>query len=498
MKLVVKDMNIETGGHLIALMNHEDAVRLDLFPEDRILIRKGRKEITAVVNVAVSKKTTAPGQIGLYEELIERLKAKPGEEVHVYTADKPKSIISIKKKLNGIHLTYEEIKQIIDDLVENKITDSELTYFVSATYTKGMSFQEIISLTKAMMQTGNLFKSEKHPVMDKHCIGGVAGNRTTPLIVPIIAAAGLTMPKTSSRAITSAAGTADTNEVMMKVEMPIEKMKQAVDKTNACMVWGGGQINLAPADDKIIHVEYPLRLDVIGQALASVMAKKLSVSATHLLIDIPIGPSAKVKNLQKAKQIKKEFERIAKHFSIKIKVIITDGTKPIGRGVGPMLEARDILRILRNDKKQSYDLKEKALMMAGIMLEMGGKAKKGKGKEMATKILESGQAYEKFKEIAEAQGKKQLDPEKMLEAEFKFDLRAEKDGRIIKINNRAINRIARFAGCPNDKKSGVYFYFNVGDKVLKHQKIFTIYSESAQKLQYSYEEMERLKPLEIK
>jgi len=136
--------------------------------------------------------------------------------------------------------------------------------------------------------------------------------------------------------------------------------------------------------------------------------------------------------------------------------------------------------------------------MAGILLELGGKAEKGKGKAMAEKILTSGDAYNKFKEIAEAQGKRTIDPEKLVSAEFKFDLRAQKEGRIEKIDNKTINKIARFAGAPEDKKAGAYLYFNVGDKVLKQQKIMTIYAESAQKLQYAYEEFSKIDGIIIK
>ena len=220
-----------------------------------------------------------------------------------------------------------------------------------------LDINESVSLTKAMINTGEILKLNKYPVMDMHCIGGVAGNRTTMIIVPIVASAGLTIPKTSSRSITSPAGTADTMEVLSNVSFSIKEIKKVIRKTNACLVWGGS-VNLAPADDKIIRIEHPVSLDPEGQLLASILAKKRSASATHLLIDIPIGKGSKIENRKKALHLKRLFESISKKLGIKIKVIITDGSQPVGNGIGPGLEARDVLWVLKNDSKQPLDLKD--------------------------------------------------------------------------------------------------------------------------------------------
>ena len=376
-KLKAKDMNIRTGGTLIVYLNEADAAKLDLHTSDRVKVYKGKKIETALVDIAESAVVVPSGCIGLGAEVLESLKAKGGNMLKLAIAGAPLSLDHIKKKLDGFKLSKKEIEQIVWDIVHHKLTHIELTYFVAACYSRHMTMQETGFLTKAMASQGDTLKLKRFPIMDKHCVGGVAGNRTTPIIVPIIAAAGLAIPKTSSRSITSPAGTADTMEVLMNVSLTLYKMDKIVLKTNGCIVWGGS-LNLAPADDLIIKVEKPLMIDAKSQLLASVMAKKASVSATHLLVDIPYGVGSKIGSIEKANLLKRDFEQIAKELKIKAKVILTDGTQPIGNGIGPGLEARDVLFLLKNDERAPADLRKKSLEMAGMMLEMGGKAKPDK------------------------------------------------------------------------------------------------------------------------
>ena len=311
MKLRVKDIDISSGGPLVAVVNHEDAAMLDLHVMDRIKLKKGSKIETAVVDIAQSSKVVPKGRIGVFEEVINSLRLKNNDAVDISVARKPLSIDYIKKKLDGQRLSKNEIDQIVWDIVHNKLSAVELAYFVAACYTNVMSTEETILLTKAMVKHGEVLNLGKYPVIDKHSIGGIPGNRTTLVIVPIIAAAGYFIPKTSSRSITSAAGTADTMEVLADVTFPISKMRKIVLKAKGCIVWGGS-LNLAPADDKIIAVERPLEIDAESQLLASIMAKKHSVSSTHILIDVPVGRDSKIKNMYEALKLKKEFEKIGR------------------------------------------------------------------------------------------------------------------------------------------------------------------------------------------
>ena len=494
MKLKVKDMDIATGGPLVVVLNAKDASKLDLHPLDRVKIRKGNNVQTALVDVGESKKAAPHGKIGVFEEVLDSLNAADGDILEIIPARKPLSLEYIKKKLDGQDLSKQEIDQIVWDIVHNKLDDIELTYFVSACYSHELSTKETTMLTKAMAKYGDKLKLNRGMVMDKHCVGGVCGNRTTMVIVPIIASAGLAIPKTSSRSITSPAGTADTMEVLANVSVPINKMKRIVERTNGCIVWGGS-LNLAPADDKIIRVERPLWIDAKSQLLASVMAKKSSVSATHLLVDIPFGEEAKLSSKRKAMMLRDDFKKLARSLGIKTKVILTDGSQPIGDGIGPALEARDVLWILKNNSRGPSDLRKKSLMMAGIMLEMAGRKN---GYKLAKEILESGKAYRKMVEIIKAQGAKITEPDEIKIGRFEYSCKSTKQGAVAKILNRPVSKLARIAGAPVDQGAGIYLHKHVGDKVRKGEKILTIYAESKIKLNYAIQAFKNMDGIKVK
>jgi putative thymidine phosphorylase len=496
-KFKVKDMNIATGGVLVSILNRRDAERLDIHTLDRLKVMKGNKIETTVVDIAESSKAVPPGKIGLFDEVADSLKAKDGDSVNIMLARKPVSLDYIKKKLDGFKLTKPEIDQIVWDIVHNKLTGIELTYFVSAAYARHMTLKETGYLTKAMASHGDTLRLRRYPIMDKHCIGGVPGNRTTMVVVPLVAAAGLTMPKTSSRSITSPAGTADTMEVLADISLSLAKMKKIVMKTNGCIVWGGA-LNLAPADDKIIRVEKPMEIDAKSQLLASVMAKKASVSATHLLVDIPYGRGAKIESPKLAHMLKCDFEEIGKELGMRVKVIMTDGRQPIGNGIGAALEARDVLWLLKNDERAPADLRRKSLMLAGTMLEMAGKSKKGNGYAAAKELLDSGAAYKKMVEIIKAQGKRCTNPDKIPVGKFTYDHKARRSGKIRKIRGSAISKVARVAGAPKDTRAGIYLYKHLGDRVKKGEKIFTIHAQNATELGFAKDVLRELDGIVVK
>lgn len=496
-RLKVEDVGIATGGPLVVYLNARDAELLDLHTSDRVKVFKGKKVETAIVDIAGNAKLVPAGSIGLCEEVTRSVNARKGDVVRVALAGKPISIDYIKKKLDGFKLSRKEIEQVVWDIVHHKLTRVEMTYFVAACYSRHTTMKETAYLTKAMALHGDRLKIDRYPIMDKHCVGGVAGNRTTPIIVPIVAAAGLTIPKTSSRSITSPAGTADTIEVLTNVALPLKKMKKVVLKTNGCMVWGGA-LNLAPADDLIIKVEKPLMIDAKSQLLASVMAKKASVSATHVLVDIPFGKGSKIPSTKKAMILKRDFEHIAKELRMKVKVVMTDGKQPIGHGIGPALEARDILYLLRNDERAPPDLRRKSLAFAGMMLEMGKAAKPGKGLKLATELLESGAAYKKMVEIIRAQGMKYINPDKIPVGECTYDYKSPRNGKVCWISNEAISKIARIAGAPDDQGTGLYLYRHVGDKVRKGEKLFTIHAHNEEELGFAVKALQKIDGIVVK
>jgi putative thymidine phosphorylase len=497
MRLKIKDMDLATGGPLVVVLNENDAKVWDLHQGDRVKIACRGKKAVAILNFAESIRAVPRGHIGCYGEVLAKLGARKNALAEISLQEKPKSVQYIKKKLNGETLSYGEFYGIVRDIAENRLSDIELTYFVSACHTNVMTMRETIDLTKAMINTGEVLKVRRKPVLDKHCVGGVAGNRTTMLVVPILAAAGITVPKTSSRSITSPAGTADTVEVLAPVSFTMPKMRQIVNRVGACMVWGGA-INLAPADDRIIKVEHPLSIDSRSQLLASIIAKKASVSSTHVLVDIPIGRGAKIDNMKQALVLKKQFEIVGRSVGMKMKVIITDGSQPIGNGLGPALEARDVLWILRNDEKGPADLRQKSIMMAGLGLEIAGRAARGEGMKKARQILESGKAYRKFLEIIRAQGGREILPENIPTGKFVHDVVAQKSGRIVHIDNTAISKIARIAGAPLDKLAGIYLYRHKGDSVRKGELLYTIYASNEQRMYFATNIMQENNAFEIK
>ena len=496
MELRAKLFQIEAGGSFIILLNEKIAKELDLMSGDRARVMAGRRYIVAIVDIA---KKIKDNEIGVFSEITDELDLDSGQLVNIVPEEAPKSLGNIRKKLDNKPITKDEVFEIVNDIIDNVLTQAELAYFVSAAYTHGFSMNETEYLTKAMAETGDMLKWNKKTIVGKHCIGGIAGNRTTMLILPIVTAAGMIMPKTSSRSITSPAGTADTMEVLTSVSFKsVGEIKNIVKKTNGCLVWGGA-LRLAPADDAIVKVEHSLELDPTPMLLASIMAKKYVEGVTHLLIDIPIGRFAKAKTPKEFLHLKKHFEQLAKRLKIKIKVIRTEGEEPIGNGLGPALEAKDVMWVLQNDKRAPADLREKSLMMAGVLLELGGKAKAGKGKKLAREILQSGKALAKMKAIIAAQGgKPNINPDKIKFGRYTYNVLANKSGKLTILNNDRISRIARLAGAPKNKGAGIYLYVHKNAKVKKGEKLFTIYAESDWKLNEAVKFLKKHTPVEIR
>lgn len=486
MKFKVHDVDIATGGTLVAILNRKDAVMLDVHTGDRLRLTRGSKSTVAVLDIAGTGKSVKRGQIGLMEEVLKKLGARQGNYVHISLDEKPRSISFIRNKLDGKDLSETELRTIVEDIVNNRLTSVEIAYFVCGSYVCGLSLEETVALTRSMIRTGDVLKFERHPIVDKHCIGGVAGNRTTCIVVPLLVAAGYCVPKTSSRAITSPSGTADTMEVLCDVNLDADRIRSVVETVGGCMVWGGS-INLAPADDKIITVEHPLSIDAEGQLLASILAKKGSVSATHILVDIPVGRGAKVRRMDKAKRLRDQFFKVGKKLGMTIKVMITDGSQPIGNGIGPALEARDVLWVLQGHEDAPEDLKKKSLLMASRIMKaypMPGKKAKH-GYRYAKELLESGAAWKKMEEIIRAQGHRVTDWRRIRLGKHRFVFRAWKNGKLKHIDNRSVSRIARVAGAPFDKGAGIYLHCKVGDKVKRKDPLFTIYTENKQKMKYA-------------
>lgn len=398
------------------------------------------------------------------------------------------ALSAIRKKLLGKKLTYKEIYSVMDQIADQRLSDVLTTYFAASGYSKGFSNQEIYYLTKAMVETGERLHF-KGIVADKHSIGGVPGTRTTLIVVPIIAAAGFTIPKSSSRAITTPGGTADDMEVLSKVDFTKKKIYAIVKKTNGCIVWGGS-FHIAPADDVIIRVEEPLLFESYDKIIVSIMAKKIAFGSNHIVIDLPYGTTVKVHRLKDAFVLKEKFDYVARKFNVRLKVLMHRTDQPAGRGIGPVLETREALRVLQQKENRPTDLEVRSLNLAGTLLDLciedlpkkkreAVKKIHGNGFGWATKILKSGAAFEKMKQIIKAQGgNPNVDSERLKLGKYKKEVRIQKNGVVKNFNSINATLISKLLGAPIHKRAGIYLHKKIGEKVNKGDAIFTLYSEN--------------------
>lgn len=416
--------------------------------------------------------------------------------------DKNRSLAleAIRKKLLGKKLTYKEIFAIMDEISNSKFGDILTTYFAASGYSEGFSNEELYFLTKAMVETGERLHF-RGIVADKHSIGGVPGTRTTFIVVPIVAAAGFKIPKSSSRAITTPDGTADDMEILAPVLLSKKKIYEAVKKTNACIVWGGS-VNIAPADDILIQVERPLLFESYDKILVSIMAKKIAFGSNHVVIDLPYGEMVKVHNLKEADVLKNKFEYLADKFNIKIKVLVHKTDEPAGRGIGPILETREALRVLQQKENRPVDLEIRGLNLAANLLELCLKDSPKHHQEYvdknygncfgwATEILKSGRAFEKFQDIIKAQGgNSDIDSEFLKPARNSYEVKATKNCQIKSMNSKNITYIARLLGAPDEKKSGIFLDKKIGEKIQKEETICTLYSENVYNIREAKDSLE--------
>jgi thymidine phosphorylase len=447
----------------------------------RIRISNASTSIVASLNI-LNSDILLPNEIGLSDAAAKKLNVSPNDTLYVSHLEPIESLSHVRAKIYNQKLDYNAYNEIITDIVEGNYSNIHLSAFITACAGDRMDINEISDLTKAMIASGKQLDWNKEIVVDKHCIGGLPGNRTTPLIVAIVAAYGLTMPKTSSRAITSPAGTADTMEVLTNVTLSSEEIKRVVENEGGCIVWGG-TAQLSPADDVLIKIEKALDIDSEGQLIASVLSKKAAAGSTHVIIDIPVGETAKVRSTEMAQKLKTHMEIVGNAAGLYVKVIITDGTQPVGRGIGPTLEAIDILKVLKNEADAPNDLAERALLLAGELLELSGKAQSGSGRQIAKQVLESGKAYEKFLAICKAQGRFT----QPVLAPYKVEIKAETSGVLNRIDNRKIAKLAKLSGAPQSKSAGILLNVHLGENVEQDQLLYTVFAESHGELNYALE-----------
>ena len=368
-QLALRQVLIDTYHENVAYLHRDcEVYRAEGFKAlSKIEVRANGRSILATLNVVEDASIVGCNELGLSKGAFAQMGVGDGLLATVSQAEPPESIGALHRKLDGERLGLDDFRGIMKDVAHHRYSSIELTAFVVATRRDELDREEVYFLTEAMIDAGRRLNWHEPLVVDKHCIGGIPGNRTSMLVVPIVAAHGMLCPKTSSRAITSPAGTADTMEVLANVELPFEQLEAIVRKHRGCLAWGGSA-NLSPADDVLISVERPLSMDTPAQMVASILSKKISAGSTHLVLDIPIGPTAKVRSMPDAQRLRRLFEYVAKRMNLSLDVLITDGRQPIGFGIGPVREARDVMRVLENDPRAPADLRQKALRLAGRLI----------------------------------------------------------------------------------------------------------------------------------
>lgn len=472
--LHLKRIGIQTYGENVAFLS----ARCPLYaPETfsnlyRVEITAQGRRIMCTLNIVENGHILDGACLGLSTSAFQDLGLPEGTPVTLNLAAPPDSLDAVRRKIGGTALTAREIDSIITDITAHRYSKMEIAAFLVAC-AAFMTESEVLALTRAMASAGQRLRWDAPMIVDKHCIGGIPGNRTSMIVVPIVAAHGLSIPKTSSRAITSPAGTADTMEVLANVDLPMERLDQIVREQRGCLTWGG-TAKLAPVDDILISVERPLAIDSQAQMVASILSKKRACGSTHLLIDIPAGPRAKVRSMKEAMQLRKLFEFVGDRIGLVTEVVITDGRQPVGRGIGPVLECRDVMQVLKNDPDAPHDLREKSLQLAGRLLEFEADIRGGAGYEVARDILDSGRALEKMNQIIAAQGKQERH---FSVGHLTRDIPASSSGTVVEIDNLILSRVARLAGAPMDKGAGVMLLKKLGDTVQAGDPLYRIHAE---------------------
>ena len=485
-RLALRRVAIDTWRENVAYLHRDCAVyRAEGFQAlSKVDVRANGRHVLATVNVVDDPCIVGCNELGLSEDAFAQLGVPNGYMVAVSQAEPPESMGALFRKISGERLGREDFHAIVHDIAEHHYSKIELTAFVVACHRDELDREEVFFLSDAMVASGQRLDWHEPLVVDKHCIGGIPGNRTSMLIVPIVAAHGMLCPKTSSRAITSPAGTADTMEVLANVQLPLEELQRIVRDHRGCLAWGG-TAQLSPADDVLISVERPLAIDSPGQMVASILSKKIAAGSTHLVLDIPIGPTAKVRSMPEAQRLRRLFEYVAHRLGLSLDVVITDGRQPVGNGIGPALEARDVMRVLENDPLAPNDLRQKSLRLAGRLIECDPDVRGGDGYAIARDILDSGRALARMRAIMAAQGAKEFDHNHPPLGTLSFDVCASAAGVVAGIDNLQIARIARLAGAPKVQGAGVDLLRKLGDTVVEGDVLYRVHADYGADLEFA-------------
>ena len=436
----------------------------------KIEIHGGVKTIYAFLQVVDDESIVAPDELALNNEAFKLINLPEGAKVSISLSPAPQSIHSIARKIAGNILTSAEYSAIVNDIVSKRYSNMDIASFLVASGSF-MLAPEVLSLTEAMVGDRIIRWNNEDIVVDCHCLGGVPGNKTDIIVAAIVAAYGLPMPKTASHSLTSCAGVADTMSVLANVDVDEKELHRLIEENRGAIV-SYNNLDICPANKLIGQVERQIGITQQEHIAASILAIKMAAGVSHLLIDIPVGEKSRIRNTNEAMRLRKLMEYVGDMLSIQIDVVITDGSEPIGNGVGAAFEARDIIKVLKNAHDAPQDLLEKSLFLAGRVLEFDPKLRGGQGYHTAKDILESGQALEAMNKIIKAQGKA---PQPKI-GKFTRDICANMSGVVEAIDNTQINKIGVLAGASQYNGAGIDLFKKVGDSVEQGEPLYRIYA----------------------
>lgn len=479
----VRRGGIDTGPEPVVYMRPEcEVCRAEgLRAHSRVLLVHGGRELVATVHHA-SNELVGMDEAVLSESAWARLRPSKAALVSLRHVPALASLGAVRAKMFGHPLDVQAMQAIIGDLAAGRYSDIHTAAFLTACTARPLDLHEAEALTRAMVEAGETLAWDWPVIADKHCVGGLPGNRTTPIVVAIVAALGVPIPKTSSRAITSPAGTADVMATLTTVDLGLDRIRKVVERESGCLAWGGA-VRLSPADDLLIRIERALDIDSAGQLVASVLSKKIAAGSTHVVLDLPVGPTAKVRDADSARLHADMLEKVAEHFGLKVRILLSDGRQPVGRGIGPALEAMDVLAVLQAHPEAPADLRGRAVTLAGALLEFVGAAHAGDGESIAEGALKDGRAWRKFQAICEAQGGMQVPPE----ATHKAELNAARGGILSAVDNRRLARLAKLAGAPDSPAAGLRLHAKPGDRIEAGSPLAIIHATSRNALHYALE-----------
>lgn len=471
--LSLKCVPVDTWRQSVCFL-HEDCIAYparDYLGPGKVDVLAGRANIRAHVNVVADTAVVGPAELGLSRHAFETLGVPEGTRVEIERTPTPESREALRSKIRGERLDRPRLETILKDIGEGRYTDAEIAAFL-VSCARELDHDEVCALTEVRALHCHRFDWGRDIVVDKHSMGGVAGSRISLIVIPIVAAHGLTIPKTSSRAITSAAGTADAMEAVARVDLKPEEVMGVVEATNGCIAWNG-RLNHSSVDDVMNAITRPLGIDSRKWAVASILSKKLAAGSSHVIVDIPVGPRTKVASREDGEDLAGLFLAVGRDVGLTVEAVVTDGHLPIGRGIGPALEVRDVLAVLGNDPSAPRELADKALAFAGRILEWAPDVEPGDGRARAEALLRSGAALASFDRIVDAQGRA---PRPAHPGVIATGMIADRSGTVTDLDPYQLATIARRAGAPMDKGAGVDLRVARGDEVKAGDALYVVHA----------------------